>query len=158
MYVFAPSLWAPGTSILKSTARWGSGKQCVTVQRIVPMALTWDYRNVPWKHKTISMVICVVSRDVVSDMSRNQFEIHWWIVSTAGMVDEFRVIFDIIDSNGSGELDLLGVKRACGLLGQKRLLDRRWKIQYSSCDCRFTWWRQKCVFSSKRMRRTPFTN
>ena len=33
--------------------------------------------------------------------------------------------FDIIDSNGSGELDLLGVKRACGLLGQKRLLDRR---------------------------------
>jgi len=37
------------------------------------------------------------------------------------MVDEFRVIFDIIDSNGSGELDLLGVKRACGLLGQKSL-------------------------------------
>lgn len=37
------------------------------------------------------------------------------------MVDEFRVIFDIIDSSGSGELDLLGVKRACGLLGQKSL-------------------------------------
>jgi hypothetical protein len=36
------------------------------------------------------------------------------------MVDEFRVIFDIIDNTGSGELDLLGVKRACGLLGQKR--------------------------------------
>jgi len=39
---------------------------------------------------------------------------------TQGMVDEFRVIFDIIDNTGSGELDLLGVKRACGLLGQKR--------------------------------------
>ena len=62
--------------------------------------------------------------DVVSNMSRNQFEIHQNRF-TAGMVDEFRVIFDIIDSNGSGELDLLGVKRACGLLGQKRLLDRR---------------------------------
>ncbi|CAL1148373.1 unnamed protein product [Cladocopium goreaui] len=37
------------------------------------------------------------------------------------MVDEFRVIFDIIDNTGSGELDLLGVKRACGLLGQKSL-------------------------------------
>lgn len=37
------------------------------------------------------------------------------------MVDKFRVIFDIIDNTGSGELDLLGVKRACGLLGQKSL-------------------------------------
>eukprot|EP00438_Fugacium_kawagutii_P021258 Skav214657 [mRNA] locus=scaffold1706:19974:22045:+ [translate_table: standard] len=41
------------------------------------------------------------------------------------MVDEFRVIFDIIDSTGSGELDLLGVKRACGLLGQKSTLGAR---------------------------------
>ena len=38
-------------------------------------------------------------------------------------MDEFRVIFDIIDSSGSGELDLLGVKRACGLMGHKSCVE-----------------------------------
>lgn len=52
------------------------------------------------------------------------------------MVDEFRVIFDIIDSSGSGELDLLGVKRACGLLGQKSTLEKRQKDA-------------KCIFTTK---------
>jgi len=36
-------------------------------------------------------------------------------------VDEYRVIFDIIDVHGNGELDLTGVKRAYGLLQQKSL-------------------------------------
>lgn len=71
---------------------------------------------------------------------------------TAGMVDEFRVIFDIIDSNGSGELDLLGVKRACGLLGQKRLLDRRSnRRQFLRLPIHLV--TPKMCFSSKRMRR-----
>lgn len=51
------------------------------------------------------------------------------------MVDEFRVIFDIIDSTGSGELDLLGVKRACGLLGQKSTW-ARWAARIA----RRGWW------------------
>lgn len=46
-------------------------------------------------------------------------------LKSRGTVDEFRVIFDIIDSSGSGELDLLGVKRACGLMGHKSCMAKK---------------------------------
>jgi len=132
------------------TARWGSGKQCVTVQRIVPMALIWDYRNVPWKHNHFHGPVWWVWCGIwyVPKPIRNPLVDRF----TAGMVDEFRVIFDIIDSNGSGELDLLGVKRACGLLGQKRLLDRRSnRRQFLRLPIHLV--TPKMCFSSKRMRR-----
>ncbi|CAJ1420057.1 unnamed protein product, partial [Effrenium voratum] len=51
-----------------------------------------------------------------------------------GMVDEYRVIFDVIDSSGGGDLDLIGVKRACGLLGLKSLTFDELKELFETLD------------------------